>query len=134
MNSLIAAARDAASRAYAPYSGFHVGAAVRTASGGVFTGGNVENAAYPLGNCAERSAIAAAVAAEGAGCEIIDIAIHAEDRHGHAQPAPPCGACRQCIHELGANARVHFLSPAAEWTSLGIGQLLPYAFHMPRPD
>lgn len=130
MHELQHAAERAAGHAYAPYSRFKVGAALRTARGQVFVGCNVENAAYPLGQCAERSAIAAAVGAEGADCEIIEVLIHAEDQHGQAQPAPPCGACRQCIHELGANAKVHFRESSGDWVARSIGELLPYAFRL----
>ncbi|WP_232371333.1 cytidine deaminase [Pseudomarimonas arenosa] len=132
MKDLLLAAQHAARHAYAPYSHFKVGAAVRTASGRVFSGCNVENAAYPLGHCAERSAIAAAVGEEGGACQIIEVAVHAEDELGVAQPAPPCGACRQCIHELGAKARVHFLSPNGEQVTQGIEDLLPFAFKLRR--
>src|SRR5690606_14014296 len=99
--ALIAGARNAAQHAYAPYSGSLVGAALRTARGGIYVGCNVENAAFPLTLCAERAAIAAAVLAEGRDCRIVEIAIHAEDARGEMLSAAPCGGCRQCIHEMG---------------------------------
>ena len=88
---LLAAADEAAARAYAPYSRFQVGAAVRARDGRVFTGCNVENAAYPLGSCAERTAISRAVA-EG-GCAPGDL-------EAIAITASPCGGCRQWLAEF----------------------------------
>jgi cytidine deaminase len=87
---LLAEAEAAAAQAYAPYSKFHVGAAVRANDGRVFTGVNVENAAYPLGICAERAVFAAAV---GAGYRPGDLA-------AIAITASPCGGCRQWIAEF----------------------------------
>ena len=87
---LLAEADAAAANAYAPYSKFHVGAAVRTSDGRVFTGVNVENAAYPLGICAERSVISAAA---GAGYRPGDL-------EAIAITASPCGGCRQWIAEF----------------------------------
>ena len=80
----------AADRAYAPYSRFHVGAAVRTRDGGIIEGVNVENAAYPLGVCAERTALARAVAEGYRPGDLEAIAINAS----------PCGGCRQWLHEF----------------------------------
>jgi cytidine deaminase len=88
--ALLAEADAAAAHAYAPYSQFHVGAAVRTRDGRVLTGVNVENAAYPLGICAERSVIAAAVGAGYGPGDLEAIAI----------TASPCGGCRQWIAEF----------------------------------
>jgi cytidine deaminase len=96
-------ARKASASAYAPYSKIYVGAAVRTQRGTVFQGCNVENASYGLTCCAERSAIFAAVMAEGNGMRIKEIAVYVA-----TGTASPCGACRQVIAELGINARVLF--------------------------
>jgi cytidine deaminase len=95
IDTLIAAATDVRERAHAPYSGYRVGAAVLTSDGRVFTGCNLENASYGLSVCAERNAIAAAVAA---GCgDFVGLAVVT----GSAPPAPPCGACRQVMAEFG---------------------------------
>lgn len=128
-------AADAAERAHAPYSGLRVGAALRTARGHTFVGCNVENGALPLSQCAERSAIAAAVVAEGAACRIVDLAIHAENAAGDALPAAPCGGCRQCIFEFGPEAIVHFRAADGAWLSQGLNMLLPHAYRLPlRPN
>jgi cytidine deaminase len=89
-DDLYAQAVAIADRAYAPYSSFHVGAAVRARDGRVFEGVNVENAAYPLGICAERTVIARAVVAGYRPGDLEEIAI----------TASPCGGCRQWIHEF----------------------------------
>jgi cytidine deaminase len=99
---LLAAARAMLSQAYAPYSKFHVGAAVLTAAGNLFTGCNVENASYGLTNCAERTAIFSAVAAEGETMRVRAIAVF----NGAGVACAPCGACRQVIFEFGPDALV----------------------------
>lgn len=91
----------AAASAYVPYSQFRVGAAVRTASGEVFTGCNVENASFGLTICAERVACAAAIAAGHTSIQAV--AIHVEARNGQ-----PCGACRQFLSEFGPTMRVMY--------------------------
>ena len=101
---LFVAAREVLGRAYAPYSKFHVGAAVLAASGAVYCGCNVENASYGLTLCAERSAISAGVAAEGASFRIRAIAV----LNQNDAPCSPCGACRQVIFEFGRDADVIF--------------------------
>jgi cytidine deaminase len=93
---LLAAATAAQANAHCPYSNYPVGAAVRTASGKIFAGCNVENAAYPNGTCAEAGAISAMVAAgERSIVEIVTVT-------GGAQPGTPCGGCRQRIREFAA--------------------------------
>jgi cytidine deaminase len=118
---LIVQARDVAGRAYAPYSHFRVGAAVRDADGMVFVGCNVESASYGLTICAERNAIFAAIAA-GATRPFSAIAVCCLDG-----PGMPCGACRQIIHEhLAADAPI-LVDGLGEFT---IAQLLPHAFRL----
>ncbi|HEY7753459.1 MAG TPA: cytidine deaminase [Steroidobacteraceae bacterium] len=128
--SLVGQAREAARQAHAPYSGVRVGAAIRSATGSVYSGCNVENVAYPVGNCAEVSAIAAGVAAEGSAFRIEEIAVWATDRAGRAIDGSPCGACRQRLREFAADGKVavHFLWRDGELRTAALEELLPYAF------
>lgn len=119
---LIHAARTAAAQAYAPYSRFRVGAAVLTPTGRTYTGANVENASYGLCNCAERTAIFAAVAAGER--EIRCVAIYTPT----PVPTAPCGACRQVIHEFGPTARILSACDGSERLDTTLDQLLPGAF------
>jgi cytidine deaminase len=132
-DSIVDAARRAARQAHAPYSGIHVGAAIRAVSGAVYLGTNVENAAYPLGNCAEVSAIAAGVQAEGSAFRIAELAVWATDRSGVVIAASPCGGCRQRIMELasGGAVKIHFPWQAGEVRTATISELLPFAFSLP---
>jgi cytidine deaminase len=120
---LIRAAREVSRNAYAPASRFAVGAAVRTASGAVHRGCNVENASYGLTICAERAAVAAAVAAEGPDVEITAVAVSTDA----AGACSPCGACRQVIAELGPAAAVLYLQDGRH-VRRPISVLLPDAF------
>ncbi len=121
--SLFDAAKKVRENAHAPYSKFHVGAALRTATGAVFSGCNVENAAYPEGTCAEAGAIAAMVAAGER--DIVEILVMADAD----QPVTPCGGCRQKIAEFAkADAVVIMASPRAEQFRTTLGELLPGAF------
>lgn len=95
LESLLAAARRVQKQAYAPYSGFLVGAAVLSEDGRVFAGANVENASYPLSACAERSAVQRAVS-EGAR-RLLAVAVSGTGEG----PTWPCGGCRQVLHEFG---------------------------------
>jgi cytidine deaminase len=124
---LVAAARAVRERAHAPYSAFAVGAALRTRAGRVIVGCNVENASYGLALCAERSAVVAAVAAEGPGMRVDTIAIASE-----ALSCPPCGACRQVLAEFGRDARVLFPHRGATAVTT-VGELLPAAFALVPP-
>jgi cytidine deaminase len=132
-DELAALARDACGSAHAPYSGIHVGAAIRSAAGATYTGTNVENAAYPLGNCAEASAIAAGVQAEGAKFRIAETAVWAFDREGRPIAISPCGGCRQRIREFAADGRVnvHFPWQGGGLRTATVDELLPYAFELP---
>ena len=116
---LFARAEAAASRAYAPYSRFHVGAAVRTREGNVVEGVNVENAAYPLGICAERSALARAVG-EGLG---------PGDLEAIAITASPCGGCRQWLVEFRLE-RVVYRRADGELAVATPAELLPDTFEL----
>ena len=118
-DDLYAQAVAIADRAYAPYSSFHVGAAVRARDGRVFEGVNVENAAYPLGICAERTAIASAVVAGCRPGDLEEIAI----------TASPCGGCRQWIHEFRLE-RVTYLNADGEVVTKTPDELLPDTFEL----
>ncbi len=123
MKELLEAARRARERAYAPYSGFAVGAALRTASGRLYAGCNVENAAYPEGLCAEAAAIAAMVAAGER--EILEMAILGSG----AEPCAPCGGCRQKIAEFAdAETRIHMAGTEETVVTATLGELLPHRF------
>lgn len=102
---LLQAARTAARRSYSPYSHFRVGAAVRTISG-TFTGANVENASFGLCLCAERSAMAAALAAGAREIEAIAVACVDAKPEAGAGERMPCGACRQWFIELAPDAEI----------------------------
>jgi cytidine deaminase len=124
-------AEQAARQAYAPYSRLRVGAALRSATGKIYCGCNVENGALPIGGCAERAAIAAAVQAEGADFRLVAIAVTAFAADGTPLPVSPCGACRQALVEFGADAAVSFRQPDGDWLEVGAGDLLPHRFIMP---
>jgi cytidine deaminase len=122
---LIKAAQAAAKNAYAPYSQFRVGAALLTAKGEIFAGCNVENASYGMTNCAERTAVFAAVAHSGPKLDIRAVAV----LNANDLPCAPCGACRQVIHEFGPEAIILF--PTAQgWTESHITELLPEGFRL----
>jgi cytidine deaminase len=123
LDSLFAAAKAARDNAYAPYSGFAVGAALRAVSGRIYAACNVENAAYPVGTCAEAGAIAAMVAAGDH--EITDVLVLAAGE----EPIMPCGACRQRIFEFATpQALVHSAGLEGCHASLPFADLLPRAF------
>ncbi|MFP6771935.1 MAG: cytidine deaminase [Alphaproteobacteria bacterium] len=122
-DDLLQAARAAREKAHAPYSNFKVGAAVRGASGRVYGGCNVENAAYPEGLCAEASAIAAMVmAGESKIVEVLVLGISNE-------PVTPCGGCRQKIREFAApDAPIHIAGAEGVQMTLTLEALLPQSF------
>ena len=118
---LIQAANRVRANAYAPYSNYPVGAALLTSSGKVFTGVNVENAAYPLTMCAERSAVFSAVASGEREFEAIAVAT---DNGGM-----PCGSCRQVLSEFGLNIKVLIVDREENLIQeTTVGELLPGAF------
>ncbi|MGZ3585289.1 MAG: cytidine deaminase, partial [Ktedonobacterales bacterium] len=137
-DSLLAAAREAALHAYAPYSHFRVGAAVVVASPDddsprIITGANIENASYGLTLCAERAALAAAFAqsdTDGIPPRITHVAVVCRDApdDGSAASRSPCGACRQWFAELAPDA-TYYIDGIAE--DLRLPDLLPYAFKIP---
>ncbi len=118
---LFKAAEDAASRAYAPYSMFRVGAALLCEDGRVFTGVNVENRSYGLTICAERSAFVAAVSAGARSFTALALCTPDAD-----VPVPPCGACRQVLTELcPPGMPVRYGPDAVRSRTLSLGQLYP---------
>lgn len=119
---LIEAAKRVRELAYAPYSNFKVGAAVRTKAGKIFTGCNVESASYGLTVCAERVAIWKAVS-EGEK-ELIEIAVVADTQ----ELTPPCGVCRQIIWEFCGDVSVIFANLKGDVETVSMKELLPRAF------
>jgi cytidine deaminase len=119
-DDLLARANAIATRAYAPYSNYLVGAAVRSRDGTVYEGVNVENAAYPLGICAERTAIACAVVDGCRPGDLVEIAI----------TASPCGGCRQWLHEFRVE-RVTFPNADGDVVSYAPDELLPETWDLP---
>jgi cytidine deaminase len=127
-SALLAAARAVRKRAHAPYSNFAVGAAVLDERGRLHVGCNVENASYGLTVCAERNAIAAAVAAGARRIRAVAVVSAARP------PASPCGACRQVIAELGAaDTELLLAGPAGAGERTTLGALLPRAFSLSAP-
>lgn len=120
---LLRRARAVRERAYAPYSGFRVGAVVVTERGEVFEGVNVENASYRMTTCAEQTAIASMVAA-GARGPVVAVAVVGDG----PDPCTPCGACRQTIFEFGAEATVYSSGDAGRPLVSHITELLPHGF------
>lgn len=127
-DELIAQARSAMTRAYAPYSGFRVGAALESGDGGVFLGCNVENSSYPVGMCAERVALGNAVTSGATSFSSIAIATSG------SEPASPCGMCRQALAEFGVDLAVVSVTDdgaEARWT---LAELLPCHFRLDEAD
>jgi cytidine deaminase len=122
MTNLRERAFAAMERAYAPYSNFRVGAAVLATDGSITEGCNVENAAYPCGICAERSAVAAAVARGNRSFEAVVIATEADE------PTPPCGMCRQVLVEFSPQMLVVAVNRDGREARWSLEELLPKAF------
>lgn len=126
---LIDAAKKVRLNAYVPYSGFKVGAALRTPAGNVYAGCNVENVAYPEGTCAEAGAIAAMVAAGET--RFVEVAIIADS----PVPVTPCGGCRQKLFEFAApDATIAMTTTNGEATIMQVADLLPGAFTRSQMD
>jgi cytidine deaminase len=123
MESLLEKAKQAALNAYAPYSGYKVGAALITDRGTLFTGCNVENSSYSLTNCAERTAIFKMVSAGESKIKMIAVYVDAEKLFS------PCGACRQVIHEFGSNVEIVYAS-RSDTKITTIEKLLPESFSL----
>jgi cytidine deaminase len=119
---LAEAALGARERAYAPYSRFRVGAAIQAEDGTVFVGCNVENASYGATVCAERNALASAVAAGRQAFAEIAIAT------GTQPPTPPCGLCRQVLSEFNPRLRILMVNDRGEVLTTRLDKLLPMAF------
>lgn len=123
---MLAVAREAAGNAYAPYSQFHVGAALLFDDGYIATGCNVENASYGLTSCAERNAVFSAIGERGAGYRIVAIAV----TNLNVAASPPCGACRQVLSEfVTADAVVMFPSNAGVEIRY-FSELFPFSFQI----
>ena len=121
--AMLEAARRALVNAHAPYSRFRVGACVRAARGGLYAGGNVENASYGLTQCAEGTAIGAMVTAGER--EIIEVLVVTE----RAEPCPPCGRCLQQLAEFARpRVPIHLCGPNGVRLTTTLGELLPMAF------
>jgi cytidine deaminase len=122
---LLDRARQARELAYAPYSHFRVGAAVLTAAGEVFAGGNIENASLGATICAERVAILTAVAAGRRRFAALAVMADTSD------PVPPCGLCLQVLAEFSPDCMVIMANTAGQWRLLPLRELLPFAFRLP---
>ena len=123
VDELIAAAAAVRENAYAPYSGYRVGAAVESESGAIFAGCNVENAVYPQGWCAEASAIALMIAAGGSRIRAVAVV------GGGDGLCTPCGGCRQKLKEFAADETpVYVCGPEGLRRTVTLGELLPLAF------
>ncbi len=124
---LINAAKDARDNAYCHYSGFAVGAAIIDDNGHLYVGCNVENAAYPLGNCAEAAAIAAMVLEGGKRIDRIAVV----GGSGDPGACTPCGGCWQRIQEFAdENTIIIAMDDSKEWQRYSIAELLPAGFHL----
>ncbi len=119
---LVLQALAARGNAYAPYSSFRVGAALQTPDGQIFTGCNVENAAYSPSICAERVAVAKAVEAGARSFVAIAVAT------ATSPPATPCGVCRQVLREFNSELPVVCVNPSGDRRDLWLSDLLPHSF------
>lgn len=125
---LVERAVAASFTAYAPYSKFRVGAALRTTRG-TYAASNVENGSFGLTSCAERNAVFAAVSTEGGSIDIEAVAVYASSPNRKIRTASPCGACRQVLAEFGRGAHITFLDDGA-FRTMTVDELLPVAFEL----
>ncbi len=125
---LLAAAREAHDRAYAPYSGFRVGAALRADDGSVYAGANVENASYGLSRCAEQSAVQAMASHGGRHFRELVVFTLGDP------PASPCGACRQILFEFAPDATVYLVNDRGACEAHSVAELLPLGFRLRADD
>lgn len=122
-NSLLEKAKKIREKSYSPYSKFPVGAALLTSSGKVFTGCNIENAAFPVSCCAERVAIFSAIAAGET--EFKEMAVVGDTN----RPVPPCGSCRQVMSEFfDAKTNIHLANLKDDVKTITMEELLPFSF------
>lgn len=122
ISELVETAKAITVNAYAPYSHFSVGAALLSRSGSVYTGVNVENRSFGLTNCAERSALFAAVSAGETQFEALALVAASSEL-----PVPPCGACRQVLSEfVGQDFPIYFAGSNLSYEMKTMGELLPY--------
>ncbi|MDH3734279.1 MAG: cytidine deaminase [Gemmatimonadota bacterium] len=127
-SELLSQAREVMDRAYAPYSGFRVGAALEAADGRVFLGCNVENASYPVGTCAERVALGHAVASGARAFRRVAVASSGD------RPASPCGMCRQALSEFGVDLEILSVAAGGEVRRWSLADLLPADFRLDEAD
>jgi cytidine deaminase len=120
--ALVEAARAVIDNAYAPYSGFDVGAAILDEQGRIHTGVNVENAVFPVGVCAERSAICVAVSAGAK--NVVALALVTRT----PEPACPCGMCRQALAEFNPSLPMFLATEAGPWVERNLSDVLPFQF------
>ncbi len=125
---LLDAAREAHAHAYAPYSGFHVGAALRADDGSVIQGSNVENGSYGLSRCAEQSAVQALATRGGRHFVELVVFTHSDP------PSSPCGACRQVLYEFAPDATVYLVNERGTCLVRTVAELLPDGFRLDAPE
>ncbi len=122
--ALLEAAKAVFTHAYAPFSKFHVGAALRSSQGTLFVGANVENSSYPMSRCAEQSAIQTMASSGERG--FVEIVIYSEA----SPPASPCGGCRQVLFEFSPEAEVYCFNHLGESIQAKVKELLPFGFRL----
>jgi cytidine deaminase len=118
-------------QAYAPYSHFRVGCALTSETEHTYRGVNIEIISFPIGVCAERNAIGAAITSLGPRMRIKAIAVAARDAGGAEAPCSPCGGCRQAIAEFGRDASVIYMDTTGQKVKRSINELLPDTFTFP---